>query len=502
MNIDYMDYTIFVGALIVGSLVILGVMYLLYRRGIAIRLSIIMLGCIVIAAVLAFVLGKEGITLGRSGLAILIGAPPVVGLFVLMIKQIINPTKQMASVAEGISKGEFDHTITVKNKDELGEMAAAFQQMITNLRHLIGQIQQSASQVANASQQLNAAAEQASQASQQVAATIQQVTEGTTQQTQAVTEATANVEQIARAAEGIARGSQEQAQGVQKTSTLIIEMANSIETVAQTGQGMETIRSHTAITVEKVKEMEARSREIGRIVETIDDIADKTDMLALNAAVEAARAGEHGRGFAVVADQVRKLSEDSKEATRDIGKLIERVQETVNEAITAMESTATEVDNDTRQIDEAVSQLKRKSEEVVAAIESVSTVVEENTAAAEQMAGNSQEVTTAMEGVASIAEENSASAEEVSASAEEMSAQAEEVVASAEELAALAEQLREATARFRVNSVGQREGAQPDKSPQMAEVLVRQQQPEAVLTLAGRQGDGHHRPDSDHQGDG
>jgi methyl-accepting chemotaxis protein len=220
-----------------------------------------------------------------------------------------------------------------------------------------------------------------------------------------------------------------------------------------------------------------RSKEIGRIVETIDDIADKTDMLALNAAVEAARAGEHGRGFAVVADQVRKLSEDSKNATRDINELIERVQEAINEAIAAMASTATEVDHGTKlagdttqslqdilqaaeeaanlaeRIDQAVAQLKQKSEGVVAAIESVSTVVEENTSAAEEMAANSQEITTAMEGVASIAEENSASAEEVSASAEEMSSQAEEVVASAEELAALAEQLREATARFRVDGI-------------------------------------------------
>ena len=116
----------------------------------------------------------------------------------------------------------------------------------------------------------------------------------------------------------------------------------------QTSQGMDTIRIRTITAADKVKEMSNRSKEIGRIVETIDDIADKTDMLALNAAVEAARAGEHGRGFAVVADQVRKLSEDSKGATRDIADLIERVQETVREAIGAMESTVTEVDNGTR----------------------------------------------------------------------------------------------------------------------------------------------------------
>jgi methyl-accepting chemotaxis protein len=166
------------------------------------------------------------------------------------------------------------------------------------------------------------------------------------------------------------------------------------------------------------------------------------------------------------------------------------VQEAVNEAIAAIESTAIEVDNGTRQIDEAVSRLKQNSEDVVPAIEMVSTVVEENTAAAEQMADNSQEVTTAMEGVVSIAEENSASAEEVSASAEEMSAQVEEVVASAEELSALAEELREATAQFRVDGTGL-EPKRSVRSPETVSVPANQQQQAAQPVLAGHQEDGH-----------
>jgi methyl-accepting chemotaxis protein len=278
---------------------------------------------------------------------------------------------------------------------------------------------------------------------------------------------------------------------------------------------MESIRSRATATAQKVKEMSDRSKEIGHIVETIDTIADKTDMLALNAAVEAARAGEHGRGFAVVAEQVRKLSEDSKGATQDINQLIERVQESINEAITAMEGTVAEVDNGSRlaedtshslreilqaaegaaelaeQIGLAVAQLKQKSEGVVAAVETVSAVVEENTAVAEELAANSQEVTEAMEGVASIAEENSASAEEVSASAEEMSAQVEEVMASAEELSALAEQLRSATTKFQVENADQIEPGRPDRVPEnLVTVPASYEQPQPVLAADGRQSNG------------
>ena len=466
----------------------------------------------------------------------------VIGLIIsfFLAQSIANSANMVARAAAGIAAGDLAQSIVVKSRDELGDMAlafqgmvaymqemaeaagrlargdvtvnikpqsdkdvlgVAFQQMIVNLRNLIGQVIDTANTVGTASGQLTIAAEQAGQASQQVASTIQQIAQGTTQQTAAVTEATNNIEQVTRASEGIAQGAQEQANGVQKTSTLVGEMAGIVQQVGQvaglvsdantrvtqaaragvaavdqTGQGMETIRTRTLVAADKVKEMGIRSKEIGRIVETIDDIADKTDMLALNAAVEAARAGEHGRGFAVVADQVRKLSEDSKSATRDISDLIERVQETVREAIGAMDNTVTEVGAGTRlagdtansleeilkaaeeaailaeRITGAVTTLKQKSEGVVAAIEAVSAVVEENTAVAEEMAASTQEVMEAMEGVASVAEENSAASEEVSASAEEMSAQVEEVVASSQELSELAEQLRAAVAQFRVEN--------------------------------------------------
>lgn len=365
---------------------------------------------------------------------------------------------------------------------------------------------QAGQHLAEASVQLTIAADQASKATQQITQTIQQMAQGASQQARSVSSATNNAEQMARASDGIARGALEQADSVQKTSRLIGDMADLVnqmgqvaQTVAgasakvteaarlggnavgQTGQGMQRIQARTVEAAVKIKEMGERSDEIGQIVETIDDIADKTDMLALNAAVEAARAGEHGRGFTVVAEQVRKLSEDAKAATRNINLLIRRVQESVREAVSAIDATTTEVTTGTRlagdtsrsldeilraadeaaglaeRITRSVEEVKRKSEGVVIAMESVSAVVEQTTAAAEQMAADSREVTEAMEGVASVAEENSAAAEEVSAAAEEMSSQVAEVVTSASELSALAEELRQSVSQFRVDQLEKQE---------------------------------------------
>ena len=403
----------------------------------------------------------------------------------------------MAEVATRIAQGDLSVEVRPNSaKDELGN---AFATMVANLRRLIGQVSESATAVNSASDQLAAAANQAGQATSQIAATIQQVAKGTAQQTEGVTKTAASVEQMARAIDGVARGAQEQAGAVAKVSTVTGQITSAIQqvvtsaqagakgsaeaaqaarsgvhTVEETIQGMTSIKAKVDFSAEKVKEMGRRSDQIGAIVETIDDIASQTNLLALNAAIEAARAGEHGKGFAVVADEVRKLAEKATGATKEIADLIRDIQQTIVEAVQAMDEGAREVEHgvgranqaggalddilrvvetvnrQVQDIAEAAQRMERASAELITASETVSAVVEENTAATEEMAANSSEVREAIESIASVSEENSAAVEEVSAAAEEMSAQVEEVTASAQSLADMARSLQAVVVQFKL----------------------------------------------------
>jgi len=454
-------------------------------------------------------------------------------------RRIVRPINKIQYAANMIADGDIDQDITVESNDEIGILSASFQKMIgymkdiassavsiangdltveiqprsekdllgnslksmaDSLKETISLVSTSATNLNMASGHLAESATQASGATQQISMTVQQVAVGTTQQAEYSTRTSELVEKMAEAMMKVERGAKEQGIAAAKAAELTASLSEAIQQVegnaravtegsnqateaAKSGtgivestiEGMNRIQVKVGVSAEKVQEMGKRSKQIGAIVETIDDIASQTNLLALNAAIEAARAGEHGKGFAVVADEVRKLAERSSVATKEIGQLIKGIQETVNEAVKAMNEGATEVEGgvelanesgkalgnilkaaeavrkQANEATEAALRMNKFSEELVRSVDEVAKIAEVNSTASDEMKMDSDEVTRAIENIASVSEENSAAIEEVSASTEEMNAQVEDVTGSAKRLAETAEQLMSMVSRFKLN---------------------------------------------------
>ena len=428
--------------------------------------------------------------------------------------------KALAQLSQAMARGDLSQTLNIETRqvsrtssDEIGELAVnfncmvsqlqeaanAYNGMIGGLRDMIHQVDGEAGTLLQLSEQLARSAQDANQATNQIAETMHHVATGSARQASNVSQAASAVHEMSGAIGGVAKGAQEQAVAVGQASALTANINQALERVGETTKhvtqgsieaaqtartgsavvddairGMLAIQQKVDLSSQKVIQMGLHSEKIGTVLETISDIASQTNLLALNAAIEAARAGEHGRGFAVVADEVRKLAERSALATHEIGGLIEDIQRSIAEAVTAMQEGAREVEvgvsrnSETGQalkdilvrietvkqqmqdVAQGVTRVESASSELVGSVESVSAVVEENTAATEEMAAGSTEVSRMIEDIASISAENSAAVEEVSAATVQMRTQVQDVSHSAAALAQTAQTLRRQMEQFRL----------------------------------------------------
>ena len=367
-----------------------------------------------------------------------------IGVALVVSNMISRPVIAVSKALGQLATGNLGiDEIHVKNKDEIGALAAAMNKVRLHLKELIGNVQESASQVAASSEQLLASNEQSSRAAEQIAQSVQQTAAGSEQQLGLFEEVSTSVGEMASGISQIAESSEQMLHSAEMATHLSSDGAQSVSTVVS---HMQDIHVSFEKTSNIVSMLGSRSQEITGIAALITSIAEQTNLLALNAAIEAARAGEHGKGFAVVADEVRKLAVQSKQSADQIAHTIALVQEETAEAIEAVavgNNLVQQGFDSTKDADHAFKKIADSVSEVSGKVQEVSSAVEELTA-------QSQLIVQSICQVKSISEQGVLANQDSSAATEEQVATMEEVAISAQGLTQLAEALQTVVSQFKL----------------------------------------------------
>ena len=245
-------------------------------------------------------------------------------------RSITSNLKNVSSNLHEMATGKGDLTIRLKyhGKDEIGELVENFNKFVEKLHSAFADMSEDIEGLGRVSNQLTEASRENSQQSEAQNAAISDLR-------RAIEELMASVNEVAEFAETAATQTEDAKQAADQGKKTL---SASVKTIA----GLAEEINQAADIVNK---FESFSNDVGNLLDTIQNVAEQTNLLALNAAIEAARAGEHGRGFAVVADEVRELAVRTRHATEEIHKVIGELRDVSASALSAMQHSVERANN-------------------------------------------------------------------------------------------------------------------------------------------------------------
>lgn len=343
-----------------------------------------------------------------------------IGLNLYTVRSIVRPLRKAEDAVVAFSQGNLSYALDYESKDEIGGICDAVRTSQEILHNTIEDIVGVTKRLADGDLSCVVTQQYPGELApikENIEYLLEQLNDTMSSILQAADQVAAGADQVSTGSQALAQGSTEQASAVEELSATINDLDNSAQENRKTAQTAKDRADQAAeqvrISNERMQEMRKAmgeiltgQKDIGKIIETIENIAFQTNILALNAAVEAARAGSAGKGFAVVADEVRNLASKSDSAAKQTKKLIE--------------SSMAAVERGGELAEDVDVNMQKTVECAGAAIEYMDKLAESTISEAEAIA----QLTTGVDQISSVVQTNSATSEESAAASEELSSQA------------------------------------------------------------------------------
>ncbi|MBW2502042.1 MAG: methyl-accepting chemotaxis protein, partial [Deltaproteobacteria bacterium] len=313
----------------------------------------------------------------------------------LLIKSIDVPLKKILNATQQAIRGDLTQRLNFGRYDEFGLLIKGFNQMVTYLSELVGQIQRSGIQVTSSITELAATNKQQEVTANEHAATTSEIAASSTEIAATGAHLLATMKKVNSLTKNAAFVAAEGQGSLANLDTTMVKMENA-----------------TGAIVKKLQVLNEKAGNIADVVKTINKVADQTNLLSLNAAIEAEKAGEYGAGFAVVATEIRRLADQTAVATYDIAQMVREVQSAISAAVMGIDKFAEDAHasvKDVSLISEQLSGVIEQVEVINPQVETLTEGIEAQTSGANQISESIGQLNEAAQQTAATLTQTSAS---------------------------------------------------------------------------------------------
>lgn len=370
----------------------------------------------------------------------------VVILFIIVSiisKNITKPMTIITSKLNQASLGDLNAEVNLKNKDEIGELSNSFNKMLKEVKKIILKIQDISTRAKDTCENIALSSEQIGSSSEEISKTIEIIADGANNQAIETKNSLALTKNLSDKIEYVNDKLNETIVNTNEMKTKNQVGTNAVKQVSEHFKSNERITGKIG---QGVSQLVEKSLEIEKIIYTIKSISEKTSLLALNAAIEAARAGEEGKGFAVVSQEVRKLAEQSAEATDEIQNIISEVISTIDVTKEDMDEAKVIVRETNNALEETRQVFEDMNLAISRVIDDINSLEEQTNDIEEYKHG----VLKSIENITFISQETASSTEEISASSEEQTSSIEETIAAIQRFNDMIGQLSDSIKIFKI----------------------------------------------------
>ncbi len=362
-----------------------------------------------------------------------VGVTALVAILTFLTGRLVKPLACVTKTLRDISEGEGDLTVRlgISSNDEIGQLAWFFNQFVEKIEAIIRDVADNTTLLATASHELST--------------TSSRMVTGADKMTSQSSMVTSSTKNLSDKLSSISSGADGMSTSVNTVASAIEEMSSSLQEVASNCSKGSEIASEADNKARSTRETMECLREsadqIGKVLDTISDIADQTNLLALNATIEAASAGEAGKGFAVVANEVKELAKQTAVATDEISHQIHDIRDNTTNAVKAIS-----------EITDVIDEVNIITQAIACAVEQQSSTTTEIAESVTGASSGASEISTNVQVSSATAEEIAASIQRVDEAANAVASDADTTNTRAEELVTLGSRLRELVGQFKVDS--------------------------------------------------